>query len=66
MSDFINSTKDLEDSFITPPNLFEKQKPLISIVNWFFDRSENKLKELIQKFDELSNKKSRLSIKRIT
>lgn len=62
---FINSTKDLADSYNIPLNLFEEQKPFILIEILFWERNDKKSKKCFQKFYEFTNNKLKISIKSI-
>ena len=66
MNDFSQSSIELEDSYIIPPNLFEEQKPFILIEIPFCERNENKSKDFIRKFHEFTDSKFKISIKWIT
>ena len=57
MNDLIKSTNDKEDSYITPPNLLEEQKPFVLIGILFCDRNENKSKDFIGEFHEFTDNK---------
>ena len=60
---FINSTKDLADSYNIPLNLFEEQKPFILIEMNILIRNENKSKNLTRKSHEFTKNKFKISTK---
>ena len=47
VNDVLKLTKDLEDSYIIPSNLFKEQKPFILIEIPFYDRNEKSQETLL-------------------